>query len=60
MRRLARPQRFFRADRARGHNGGAGLGLPIAKAIVEAHGGTIEVRSRAGEGTRVELTLPAS
>lgn len=51
-------ERFFRADLARGAGGGAGLGLPIVKAIVEAHGGRIEVHSRPGEGTRVELTLP--
>lgn len=52
-------ERFFRADPARGAGGGAGLGLPITKAIVEAHGGSIEIRSEPGEGTRVQLTLPA-
>ncbi len=53
-------QRFFRADRARSQDGGTGLGLPIARAIVEAHGGRIEVRSQPGLGTTVELNLPAT
>ncbi|MFV1985983.1 MAG: sensor histidine kinase [Gemmatimonadota bacterium] len=53
-------QRFLRGDPARGGQGGSGLGLPIAKTIVEAHGGSIVVESEPGEGTRVELTLPAA
>lgn len=40
------------------HNIGAGLGLPIAKGIVEAHGGRIWVDSTAGAGTTVSFTLP--
>ncbi|MFV2006748.1 MAG: sensor histidine kinase [Longimicrobiales bacterium] len=52
--------RFYRADQARGAGtgGGTGLGLPITKAIVDGHGGTIEIRSELGEGTRVLVTLP--
>lgn len=52
--------RFYRADEARGarRGGGTGLGLPIVKAIVEGQGGTVEIRSELGQGTRVLLTLP--
>jgi signal transduction histidine kinase len=39
---------------------GAGLGLPIAKGIVEAHGGEIWAESEPGEGTRFLFTLPAA
>jgi signal transduction histidine kinase len=37
---------------------GMGLGLAICKRIVDAHGGTIIVKSKAGEGTTVTLQLP--
>lgn len=37
---------------------GTGLGLPIARQIAVAHGGSLEIRSVAGEGTRVEVRLP--
>jgi signal transduction histidine kinase len=39
---------------------GLGLGLPVAKAIVEAHKGRIEMASRLGEGTTVTVALPAA
>lgn len=42
------------------HNIGAGMGLPIAKGIVETHGGRIWVTSEVGRGTTVCLTLPAT
>lgn len=38
--------------------GGTGLGLPIARRIVEGHGGTLEVQNRAGAGTVATLSLP--
>jgi two-component system, NtrC family, sensor histidine kinase KinB len=49
-------ERFFRAPGQSG-TGGAGLGLAIAKEIVEAHGGRIGVESREGAGTRFTFTL---
>lgn len=52
---------FFRADKARGsHTGGTGLGLPIAKKIIEAHRGQIHVTSSPGQGTKVQIVLPAA
>jgi signal transduction histidine kinase len=53
-------KRFYRVEPARGREmGGAGLGLAIARSIAEAHGGSIEMESTVGEGTRAILTLPA-
>ena len=52
-------ERFYRADGARNEtNEGSGLGLSIAKWIVDAHGGTIDVLSREGVGTRFTVMLP--
>ena len=49
---------FFRADPARSREaGGAGLGLALARSIVERHGGAITCASRPGEGTSVVITL---
>jgi two-component system OmpR family sensor kinase len=53
-------ERFRRAGNAAEHNEeGLGLGLPVAKAIVEAHRGRIEMASRLGEGTTVTVAFPA-
>jgi signal transduction histidine kinase len=43
--------RFYRGDKSRPSNGESGLGLAIAKSLVEAHHGTISVKSTPGEGT---------
>ena len=52
-------ERFFRAENTRdGRVPGTGLGLYIARAIVEAHGGRIGVQSRIGEGTCFRIELP--
>jgi signal transduction histidine kinase len=53
--------RFARADPGRSRRtGGAGLGLAIVRAIVEAHGGSIDVESSVGQGTRFEISLPVA
>jgi signal transduction histidine kinase len=52
--------RFYRADKSRDRStGGAGLGLAIARQIVELHGSLLEVESRPGEGARFSFTLDA-
>ncbi|MFW6104583.1 MAG: ATP-binding protein [Candidatus Bipolaricaulota bacterium] len=51
--------RFHRVDRSRSREtGGSGLGLTIAREIIEAHGGKIEAESEKGEGTTLVFTLP--
>jgi signal transduction histidine kinase len=51
--------RFFRADEARlGAVPGTGIGLPIAKKLTEAHGGTLTLVSRLGEGSTFTVRIP--
>ncbi len=55
--------RFWRADRSRSRDmvgAGAGLGLTIARQLVEAHGGRIEAASAPGQGSRFTFTLPVA
>jgi signal transduction histidine kinase len=48
--------RFFQVNPA--HRNGMGLGLSIAKALVDAHGGVLSVESTVGQGTSFSFTLP--
>jgi signal transduction histidine kinase len=52
--------RFYRGDLSRQQTGESGLGLAIAKSIVEAHGGRITAESNLGAGTTITITLPHS
>jgi signal transduction histidine kinase len=53
-------ERFYRSEKSRSRStGGAGLGLAIARGVVEAHGGQISVASTPGQGTVFTFRLPA-
>jgi signal transduction histidine kinase len=52
-------ERFYRVDKSRARaTGGSGLGLTIAKRLVEAHGGRIEAKSKLGKGSRFSFIVP--
>jgi two-component system OmpR family sensor kinase len=51
-------ERFYRGDAGRRSARGSGLGLAIVKAIIESHGGTVDLASRSGRGTTVSIVLP--
>ena len=50
--------RFYRADPARAQGSESGLGLAIARSIVEAHGGSISAESEVGKGTKIRMVFP--
>jgi signal transduction histidine kinase len=52
-------ERNYRGEQARRHRAdGSGLGLPLALALTQAHGGTLQLNSSKGQGTTVVLCLP--
>ena len=52
-------ERFYRVDKARSREfGGTGLGLSIAKEILDKNGGSIDIKSKVGEGTEVVIKVP--
>ena len=54
-------RRFYRVDKSRTRStGGSGLGLTIAKQLVEAHGGSIKVESVEGKGSKFNFTVPVA
>ena len=52
--------RFYRGDEVRSHDGSSGLGLAIARSLVQSHEGKIAVNSRPGEGTAFTISLPSA
>jgi two-component system sensor histidine kinase BaeS len=52
-------ERFYRGEKSRNRGtGGAGLGLAIARGIIQAHGGEIQAESKVGQGTRFTFRIP--
>ena len=51
-------EKFYRGDTSNTAPGGTGLGLFITRSIVEAHGGSLRIESRQGEGTSVTFQIP--
>ena len=54
-------EQFYRVEKSRSiAHGGSGLGLAIVKRIIQLHGGTVTMESKAGAWTRIRIVLPAS
>ena len=54
-------ERFYRVDSSRARkDGGTGLGLAICESLARAHGGSLTIQSREGQGTTVTVALPAT
>jgi signal transduction histidine kinase len=51
---------FYQVDRAKREQQGIGLGLSVAKRIIEAHGGSLSLSSVSDKGTQVVVSLPAA
>lgn len=52
--------KFHKIERAGDEIGGVGMGLALVKAIAEAHGGTVDVESTVGRGSRFSFTIPSA
>jgi two-component system sensor histidine kinase BaeS len=52
-------ERFYRADRSRGRRAGSGIGLTVARELVAANGGSVEVEATGPNGTTFLIRLPA-
>ncbi len=53
-------ERYYRGSKATGHESGTGLGLPVARAIIEAHSGEISLEPREGGGLKSTVRLPVA
>jgi signal transduction histidine kinase len=53
-------ERFYRADRSRGRTPGSGIGLTVARELIVANGGSVDVEATAPTGTTFRVTLPAA
>ena len=51
-------EKFYRGRKTSARTEGTGMGLAIAKGIIEAHGGKIRAENRPGGGTEISVTLP--
>jgi two-component system cell cycle sensor histidine kinase PleC len=57
IRKLGRPFEQVENQFSKSHQG-SGLGLAISRALIELHGGSLQIKSREGQGTTVTCTLP--